>query len=176
MKLFVLPLVILSLAISGECDLAKVENGFYCADCEDVRLPADLVSDVVYYACGDCGVFAESRGNCDDCEKPMSKRTSDRDVCADCFGKPEAVELCVKISYECPDCGGQAADDGECGDCEVALAKRASRALVGYECPECGTWERQPGKCEDGACSKKGAELARICSRSGDFPHGGEPN
>jgi hypothetical protein len=152
----------------GACDMKKVESGLYC-ETDDMLLDKDdIVSDKTYSACSECGAIVD-----DECEcgGKVEKKTSGKNVCAQCFEKPVKVEVCVKEFYECEDCGERATTAGECPDCEVALVKQTSKAVITYECSECGAATFAAGKCTDEECENHGKALQKSCSESGSFPH-----
>jgi predicted RNA-binding Zn-ribbon protein involved in translation (DUF1610 family) len=157
----------------GACDLKTVVPGFYCENCDEALVAKDLVSDVVYYACPDCGEISREPGRCSWCDTDLVKKTSGKDVCKTCLEKPTKAELCEKVYYVCPDCGAMSLKAGTCEECETDMEKKVSRAVVHYVCPECGDFQLSPGNCTNPSCEHEGKALVRTCSLSGEFPHGG---
>jgi hypothetical protein len=155
----------------GGCDLKNVIEAHYCEACDAVLEKKDLVSAKTYYVCEDCEESYDEAGACPYCEQPLKKKTSGKDVCPECYAKPEKVEACRKVYYTCKDCDTESLKPGKCPDCEASLAERVSVALVEYICPECGDARYKAGKCSDKECPHFDKPLTRRCTESGNFPH-----
>ena len=156
---------------SGPCDLATVVPGFYCEYDGNLLEAKDLVSNVTYFECPECSDRSDAAGQCEDCEVALIEKTSEKDVCKDCLGKPMAVEICVKKAFECAGCGHMSATPMHCEGCDEDLQPTVVKAMVVYSCEECGETEREAGNCTNEDCGHNGKPLARTCESSHEFPH-----
>ena len=49
------------------------------------------------------------------------------------------------------------------------------KARVVFACKGCGAEGREGAACVNPRCKSKGKAIEMKCSRSGEFPHGGQP-
>lgn len=180
-SLFVLGLAVLAVipVVAGEddaCDMKNVEKARYCENDECVLDKSELVSKQKYYVCESCDITSAKKGSCPDCDEPMVEKISGENACKHCLGPTIEIEVCVKKCWMCPECELLLPKAGKCPDCEVALKELVSRVPIAYECAECGMTSFKPGKCTTDDCDAKGKPLAKKCSSSGVYPHGGSPD
>ena len=150
--------------VNQECDLKKIEQVYWCNDCES---PCDLVKG---YVCGDCDSKSDKPGKCPDCEVERKKAV----WCKSCEGivSDKKVDVCVKTGYTCEDCGTQSFKPGKCSGCEESLKEVAVKCRIVYKCSGCGHSQFEPGKCEQDEDSEcYGKALTKSCAQSGTFPH-----
>ncbi|MFH0946687.1 MAG: hypothetical protein V2A76_15945 [Planctomycetota bacterium] len=130
------------------CDMKTIEDGLYCAECDEV-LDADSVTKNEY--CSDCYETAMEAK-----EKPE---------------KAQKVKVCVKTYFACPECFEESKAAGECPECKVKLEKAVDKALIVFACQECGKEYEKAGLCDEEDCMEMKAKVVQTCSKSGTFPH-----
>jgi hypothetical protein len=169
-----------NLANSGvateNCDMKTVVPAAWCATDKTLIESKDLVSDKSYYACPTCKKISSDPGKCATCNQELEKKTSDRNVCPKCFQKPDTTEACEKSYWECDTCKKPVTHEGMCEKCKTPLKKHVSLARLAYHCDGCGYKSDKPGNCpakNPEECKNAGKPLAKSCSMSGTFPHGG---
>jgi hypothetical protein len=156
---------------SSSCDLKELVTAYYCKEDAALCGATQLVSNHVYYRCKECDSVEMDSGDCPDCEKPLTKTTSGKNVCPTCFKAPSKVTACRKVYFECPTCDHTSTKQDTCSDCEELTEKKVSLSLVRFVCPKCKHEASQQGTCPGKECKKAKSQLKAVCRMSGTFPH-----
>src|SRR5437867_11647607 len=158
------------------CDMKSVVKAAWCTKDKVLLDRKDLVSNATYYACPVCGRVQKDPGKCAKDSKDLQMKTSDAEVCPTCFQKTETVDACEKAYWECDACRAHALKEGNCEKCQAPMKRHTSLAQISYRCEACGFKSDKAGSCPAKTaeeCKSFGKPLARVCSKSGTFPHVG---
>lgn len=153
------------------CPMTQVVDAFHCRGDSRVLAPAELVSKKKFFKCPECGTRAKKSGKCPDCSERLEAKTSDADVCPECFLTPKPVKACQVRYHACRKCGEESLAAGHCEACDRPRRKCTSLALVRYHCDGCGRSAGEPGICGHPKCPESRSDLVPRCSKSGHFPH-----
>ncbi len=111
---------------------------------------------------------------CRKCAALLEKDAVDKDgKCTACKTPAEKVKACEKVYYVADCCKTRHASPGKC--CGKDYAAKVVRAKVAWGCKACGADGAEGGKCAKDGCRSRGKAFEMKCSRSGEFPHGGQP-
>ncbi len=126
------------------CDLAKVEDGSWCARCSKVLRKTEKASDV------------------------------DKDgKCAACGSAPDAIKVCVKEWVPRCGMHDMQPHDKPCCTSRMCCKMETVASPVTFTCEGCGASASLEAKLEHKAGEHE-KKLKRSCAHSGRFPHGGE--
>jgi hypothetical protein len=101
----------------------------------------------------------------------IDPKCDDKGMC--CGGKPETIEVCVKITFSCADCK-KACDEGKPCCKDAKCEKKTSKCHILIKCEACGAAAKAEGDCANADCKKAGKKCKKCCEWSGKWPHGGE--
>lgn len=133
------------------CDMAKIEDGKYCAKCKKVLVRVMKVDGKT-----EASTDFDKDGNCKECKST-----------------PEKCRVCLKEWI--PRCGMHDMQPHEkcCCDSKFCCKAEIVVSQVTFKCEGCGA----TGMTEEGVKhgeKEHDKKLTKTCAKSGTFPHGGE--